>query len=81
MCATLGLWAGNHAADKLDHYQMVNENVNVPMMMVLDFTDIKSPVTIDGIAPFACGASLGSSDGPFVGLKRASIHAIQIDEG
>jgi len=76
-----GLWSGNHSSGSIPHYQMVNENINVPMMMVLDFTDITSPVTIDGIAPFVCGASLGSSDGPYVGLKRASIHAIQIDEG
>ena len=77
-----GMWEANYSpGSKLDHYQMVNENINVPMMMVLDFTDITSPVTIDGIAPFVCGASLGSSDGPFVELKRASIHAIQIDEG
>lgn len=76
-----GQWPGTFTTGAIDHYQMVNENINVPMMMVLDFTDITSPVTIDGIAPFTCGASLGSPDGPFVELRRASIHAIQIDEG
>ena len=76
-----GQWPGSYSTGAIDNYQMVNENINVPMMMVLDFTDITSPVTIDGIAPFTCGASLGSSDGPFVELRRASIHAIQIDEG
>jgi hypothetical protein len=59
----------------------INENINVPMMMVLDFTDITGPVTINGIAPFVSGLSLNHESGPHVKLKRASIHAIQIDEG
>jgi hypothetical protein len=77
-----GSYAADHPESTSSHaLQLVNENINVPMMMVLDFTDIKDPVTIDGIAPFTCGLSLSSKRGPHVKLKRATIHAIQIDEG